>query len=800
MSRSNTTLLRPIPQPPHSAGRRFGGLRASIPADQVPSPVASALADQRIWSSEPFLTCDTERAVPLAGSDYNAVDQGNSSPRFLRPCTYAIPNSHDLATSCEVPLSLVLQPFAQQRAEEYPVPVVDFGAPGPPRCGDCRAYVNPWCIWIMNGQRWICNICRKENPVAADYYSPLDPSGKRSDLPNKPELKHGTVDFVVPMEYWAQPAPPRLLPLYSDDSQLDSPSESNSLRPPQPMSTLFMIDVSQPATSSGLVAFLCNSIREILYGSDAGNPFENRLVGFMTFDSTLHFYNISSDLVQPGMLIVSDIDEVFSPFRQGLFVDPQASRALIERLLDIISQQFVDRPNTACALSPALRGALAAMLRLSEKVTTGGQVMLFQSSLPNFGSGALSTRNEVSLYGTDKEKTLFQPQEASWQDLAQECAEAGVGVHMFLFPTQYIDVTSIGIVASLTGGDIFYHPRFVPERDSKVLRSELHRVALRETGYDVSIRARISNGLRVLSYEGNFLEQATGDIKMGNLDADKALSVTFGHERTLDIHKDIYVQCAILYTSTLGERRVRTVNLALGFVSRMHSENLNNLKQTLTERCAALLLAYRRQCAASTAPTQLILPESFKLLPIYALSFLKSKSIKGGSIGSDIRNYDAHRIKWMGATSLLSYLYPRLIAIHDLDEHVGIPDLNSSWIPLPTPMRPSYLYMEAHGAYLIDNGELTVLWIGAATSPQILHDLFGVDNLDEIPRNASLMEPRSLLATQVQNIIHALESRRGGRTVPFLIARQNMDAAEIEFSNMLVEDQNNDAMSHTDCA
>jgi protein transport protein SEC24 len=83
-------------------------------------------------------------------------------------------------------------------------------------------------------------------------------------------------------------------------------------------------------------------------------------------------------------------------------------------------------------------------LRLREKVTTGGQVMLFQSSLPNFGSGALSTRNEVSLYGTDKEKTLFQSQGASWQDLAQECAEAGVGVHMFLFPTQYIDVASIG--------------------------------------------------------------------------------------------------------------------------------------------------------------------------------------------------------------------------------------------------------------------------------------------------------------------------------------------------------------------
>jgi hypothetical protein len=75
----------------------------------------------------------------------------------------------------------------------------------------------------------------------------------------------------------------------------------------------------------------------------------------------------------------------------------------------------------------------------------GGHIIVFQSVLPAVGPGALEPLgDQTSLYGTEKERTMFLPRHQAWRDIAEECSEEGIGVSMFLGMNKPIDVGSIG--------------------------------------------------------------------------------------------------------------------------------------------------------------------------------------------------------------------------------------------------------------------------------------------------------------------------------------------------------------------
>ncbi|EAU89424.2 protein transporter SEC24 [Coprinopsis cinerea okayama7 len=832
-----------IPQPPHSAGLNYKGLRPRIDPGQVPSPLDAIESDRLAWVDKTYGTLPGTHA-PLCTSDFVAVDQGNASPKFVRVSTWNMPSTSKLASDCKIPISAVFQPFAHVDLREEPIPLVEPGPSGPPRCQKCRAYINPSCSWVAGGMRWKCNLCRHETDVASDYFCNLDHNMYRLDHLQRPELNKGTVDFAVPEEYWAQYPPPRLTMPYASNE----PQPSGS-RPPAPMDYIFAFDVTNQAVDTGFLQCACESLMNVLFGYtledgtvvEPSIPASSR-IAILTFDETLHFYDLSvrsillswSDL--NSMMVVADLDEVFAPIRTGLFVSPAERGDSIRALLEALPKRFSESPGRNSALGPAIRSGLAA---LSGR---GGHIILFQTSMANVGPGALPLQpNEDALYDTEKEVTMHKPRDKTWLDIAEECVDEGVGVTMFLAPNSYMDVGSIGAVASYTGGEIFFHPRYDPARDRAVMESQLQRVIRRMQGFNCTLRVRTCNGLRVSRQFGNFLQRNPTDVEFGILDADKAITVELEHSGTLDPRGQAHLQCAVLYTSVEGQRRVRVINLSLNVVELagnvfQYADMETTLGYFAREGvsrlvCVRDLRSYLRFSDVQTSPAtdgdnegrvdremrvdiaglshSMCIGDAsnsaFRALPAFILALQKTKPLKARHVSSDVRNYEIHKLMAMDLRSLIYRIYPRLLALHDLDQTIALPQERKAedgslftTISYPSCTRASHYFMESGGIYLIDNEEVMIFWVGTGVSPQLLQDLFGVDDFMQLsPHTHYLPTLDSVLSRQVNNILNDRYARRG-RLPKMYIARQNTDGTEIEFSDMLVEDQNNGAMSYLD--
>ncbi|XP_073734898.1 protein transport protein Sec24C isoform X3 [Callorhinus ursinus] len=708
--------------------------------DAIPSPIQVIEDDRNNRGSEPFVTGVRGQVPPLVTTNFLVKDQGNASPRYIRCTSYNIPCTSDMAKQAQVPLAAVIKPLARLPPEEASPYVVDHGESGPLRCNRCKAYMCPFMQFVEGGRRFQCCFCSCINDVPPQYFQHLDHTGKRVDAYDRPELSLGSYEFLATVDY----------------------CKNNKF--PSPPAFIFMIDVSYNAIRSGLVRLLCEELKSLLdFLPREGGAEESAIrVGFVTYNKVLHFYNVKSSLAQPQMMVVSDVADMFVPLLDGFLVNVSESRAVITSLLDQIPEMFADTRETETVFAPVIQAGMEAL------------------------------------------KTLFQPQTGAYQTLAKECVAQGCCVDLFLFPNQYVDVATLSVVPQLTGGSVYKYACFQVENDQERFLSDLRRDVQKVVGFDAVMRVRTSTGIRAVDFFGAFYMSNTTDVELAGLDGDKTVTVEFKHDDRLNEESGALLQCALLYTSCAGQRRLRIHNLALNCCTQLadlyrncETDTLINymakfayrgvlnspvktVRDTLITQCAQILACYRKNCASPSSAGQLILPECMKLLPVYLNCVLKSDVLQpGAEVTTDDRAYVRQLVTSMDVAETNVFFYPRLLPLTKSPIESATE---------PPAVRASEERLSNGDIYLLENGLNLFLWVGASVQQGVVQSLFSVSSFSQITSGLSVLPVLdNPLSKKVRGLIDSLRAQRS-RYMKLIVVKQE-DKLEMLFKHFLVEDK-----------
>jgi protein transport protein SEC24 len=735
----------------------------------------------------------------LAETDMNI----KCDPKFLRTTVGKILNSQAAATGSKVPLGIICSPMSGDvgTANEL-VDVVDFGQTGIVRCKRCRTYINPFASWTDNGRKWRCNICGMMNETHHSYFCHLDQNGRRTDRDERPELSKCSVEFVAPNDYM--------------------------VRAPQPPVYFFVIDVSSHSASSGMLTACCAAIKASL-DDLPGKP--RTQIGFITFDTAIHFYSLKASLAAPQMLVVSDTSDIIVPLPDDLLVDLGESRAVVETLLDSLPSMFVNSTAVQTCTGPALSAAKRVIQHI------GGKLCLFQSSLPTLGEGALKNRENPKILGTDKEHNLLNAEDPWYKENAVDFSRLQVAVDTFLFSGQFTDLATLSVLSKYTSGSCYFYPMFSLVRDGQRFERELQHTLTRPTAFEAVMRVRCSRGLRLSNYYGNYFIRGNDLLALPNCTSDSAFAIDLQYEDSFLSSEVVTVQAALLYTSSAGERRIRVHTMVLP-VTQSASEMVfsmdtyaavNLLAKQSVEVAAKLGFQSARDqiqqtCAVmwrnatSRGPQgpygggyqqqqqpqgEIEVPPPLQFLPVYAMALQKNPALRGGQdVRLDERAFYHQRLLNMDVDDSKVFIYPRLFRIDDMTDDVGLasdnpddptPTAGPFRVRLPGTCSLTYkaLLIEgiSNGIFLLENGVEMLFRVGRSVNPNMIHAIFGVPSLEGVDLGALQIQSDSCdFAFRLNAVITALRAERG-RHMQLKIIKESDGSAEAYFARYLVEDR-----------
>uniref|UniRef100_A0A146V1D4 SEC24 family, member A n=1 Tax=Fundulus heteroclitus TaxID=8078 RepID=A0A146V1D4_FUNHE len=765
---------QPYQQPPGGPGP--AQLSSSLAAMSLQSSTPEALRVVNLLQERNLLPANPVPApTPCLTQDLQKL---NCNPEVFRCTLTSIPQTQSLLNKAKLPLGLLLHPFKDLSQ----LPVVTSSTIV--RCRSCRTYINPF-VSFLDQRRWKCNLCYRVNDVPEEFmYNPV--SRSYGEPHKRPEVQNATIEFIAPSEYM--------------------------LRPPQPAVYLFVLDVSHNAVETGYLSVFCQSLLDNINAL----PGDSRTkVGFITFDSTIHFYNLQEGLSQPQMLIVSDIEDIFLPTPDSLLVNLNESKELVQDLLKSLPNLFEKTMETQSALGSALQAAFKLLS------PTGGRMSVFQTQLPNLGVGALQSREDPNQRASVKDVQHLSPATDFYKKLALDCSGQQVAVDLFLLSSQYCDLASLGCISRYSAGTVYYYPSYHhqhnPDQVERFQR-DLKRYLTRKIGFEAVMRIRCTKGLSIHTFHGNFFVRSTDLLSLPNVNPDAGFAVQMSIEENLDDMQVVSFQAALLYTSSKGERRIRVHTMCLPVVNslsdvfagadvqaitgllacmavdRSVTASLSDARDAMTNAAIDSLTSYRQAVLTIQQPG-LLAPACLRLFPLYILALLKQKAFRTGtSTRLDDRVFAMYQLKYQPLVFSMLMIHPALYRIDDLTDE-GALNVNDRTIPQPRVLQLSVEKLSREGAFLMDAGIVMYLWIGRNCHPNFLSQVLGVPNYAAVPEKLHLLPELDTAESQrTRAFISWLRDQRP--FFPSLHIIRDESQLKPHFMQNMIEDRTESALSY----
>ncbi|CAN7993942.1 unnamed protein product [Ixodes hexagonus] len=737
----------------------------------------------KLWGYEPCNLLHDRNILPKAPEEAPRPtlpgEGANCSPEIFRCTLTKIPETQSLLQKARLPLGILIHPF---RDVDH-LPVIQSSTIV--RCRSCRTYINPY-VQFVERQKWKCNICFRINALPEDFM--FDPSSRKyGDPERRPEVRSATVEFIAPSEYM--------------------------LRPPQPAVYLFVLDVSHGAIQTGYLSCFCKVLLEELDNI----PGDSRAqVGFITFDSSVHFYNLGEGLSQPQMLLVSDIEDVFLPSPDSLLVNINECRGLVQELLTNLPTIHAQNNEPTSALGAAVQAAYKLM------TPVGGRVSVFQTCLPNLGPGSLKPREDPN-QRAGKEIANLLPAIDFYKKLALDCSGQQVAVDLFLMGAQYMDIASLACISKYSAGCINYYPGLhstLNKGQMEKFEAELRYYVTRKIGFEAVMRIRCTKGLMIHTFHGNFFVRSTDLLSLPNVNPDAGFGMQIAIEESLTDCNLACFQAAVLYTSSRGERRIRVHTLSLPVtallqdilgsidqeavvgllckmaVDRSLSSSVVDARDALVNACLDLVQSFRATLSAGQASAGLPIPHCARLVPLFVLALMKHTAFRVGvSTKLDDRVFAMEQMKSMPLSYLMTYIYPALYPVHMLDDQNALTLEDGTVVSQPPRLQLSFEKIDRHGCYLLDTVERLYLYVGRAVSDRFCINVLGAANFSSVPDDMTeLPELSTPESERVRNFVAWNLSRRPYYS-PLRVIRQDSKDRHL-FVQHLVDDRTESALSY----